>query len=286
MREFELINWIKEVVGNAGLPVGIGDDCAVLPKSEGEQLFASDTILSGTHFTDQSPIDRVGHKAIAICLSDIAAMGGRPTGALINLMLPSSLKEIEIKQLMQGMIDTLKRHSTPLCGGDTTVWDGPLGISISLIGEPIESPILRSGAKIGDSIWISGPLGNSFGSGHHLSFEPRFDLVWKLIAKTKVNSMIDVSDGLAQDLGHILIASQVGALLESDSIPLRSGASIQDALSDGEDFELCFTAPTKFDPSIEGLGCTKIGTIVEERGIQFTKGEDYMLKGFEHITFD
>jgi thiamine-monophosphate kinase len=282
--EFSFIEWIKD---NSPLSdsvvLGIGDDTAVLDHQR-NTLISSDTILEGTHFTRETPLELVGRKALACNLSDIAAMGGRPLNALVNLILPKNLKKTELEILMSGIFDLAREYDVSICGGDTTSWDGPLGISITITGEAIKAPITRAGANIGDEIYITGALGNSLDSQHHLNFTPRIKLANEIVNKLTPTSMIDVTDGLAQDLGHILKSSNVGATLNNDLIPLREGADLKRALTDGEDFELCLTiAPNDTNLIDSSFGLIKIGNIDSSVGLTFTQPLTFDLSGFNHM---
>lgn len=256
MKEFELIERIT-----AGLPSGAsvlqgaGDDCAVLlPGQPGTHLlFKTDAVVEGIHFTRNTEPHRIGHKALARCLSDIAAMGGRPVSAVVTLALPEGYDAEFIHRVYDGMGALASRFGVAIVGGETTTNPERLLISIALIGEVAAGKaILRSGAKPGDAIFVSGELGGSI-SGRHLDFEPRLEQAAWLASNFDVHSMIDLSDGLAGDLRHILRRSGVGADLLEQMIPVSRQARLAAtttpgakpplaaALTDGEDFELLFT---------------------------------------------
>ncbi|WP_339727696.1 thiamine-phosphate kinase [uncultured Gimesia sp.] len=250
--EFDLIQWIRAQCPNSKANlIGIGDDTAILqPPLNCELLFATDMLMEGTHFTFPSATpERAGRKALAVNLSDIAAMAGRPHSALISLALPKSKGPEFAKAVMQGIIDLANEFQVQLIGGDTNSWDGPLVINVAIIGiAPESKSIKRSGAMPGDWIFVTGELGGSL-PAHHLTFTPRINEALILNQTVSLNSMIDLSDGLTSDLQHILRESNVGAILDATTIPISNRLSSDDsnqvrlkrALSDGEDFELLFT---------------------------------------------
>lgn len=243
--EFEFINRLARTCRcDKTVKIGIGDDTAVLPFSAKEDmLLTTDMSVEGTHFLKNTHPDLIGRKAMARNLSDIAAMGGVPTYAVVSLGLPKNLKTAYVQEIYQGINRLAARFKVSIVGGDT-VKSEKLVINIALLGKVGKGKaILRSGARPGDFIFVTGPLGNSFKSGHHLTFTPRLSESRLLVKKFPPTSMIDISDGLAGDLGHILEKSGVGAILEENKIPLNRGASLKSALSEGEDFELLFTLP-------------------------------------------
>lgn len=247
--EFELIAKLRQQLSEFSLRVGAGDDTAVIARADGSSwLFATDMLLDGVHFrlTETSP-ELIGRKALAVNLSDIAAMGGTPTSAVVSVALPRGSDIGE--PLHQGLIDLAREFDVVIAGGDTNSWDGPLVINVAVTGELAVGvdPLLRSGARVGDWILVTGPCGGSI-DGHHLNFTPRVRESLAIRDAATVNAMIDVSDGLASDLHHILRESNVGAVLWAERIPKRENIAAQAdglerALGDGEDFELLFTMP-------------------------------------------
>jgi thiamine-monophosphate kinase len=260
MTEFELINHLTRALPvNQSVVAGVGDDCAVLDVGIPDRflLFKTDAIVEGVHFTKETPPTQVGHKALGRCLSDIAAMAGTPVAAVITLGLPPNFDVKTIEKVYAGINGLASRYEVAIAGGETTTNPERLLISVAVIGTvPRGKAILRSGAKPGDAIFVSGELGGSL-QGKHLEFEPRLTEGQWLVEQFSVHSMIDLSDGLAGDLRHILKASRVGAELLSSAIPVtreaRSAAKAESsakppllaALTDGEDFELLFTLASR-----------------------------------------
>lgn len=253
--EFRLIESFRSATGGSpDVLTGIGDDTAVVSASDGPILLAADMLLEGVHFdlATATPF-QIGRKTLAVNLSDVAAMAGRPKYALVSLALPQRLGEQRngnfAEQLFEGMRSLADEFETVIVGGDTNSWDGPLVINVAITGEvPAGNAITRSGAKVGDWIFVTGSLGGSI-AGRHLDFTPRVNEALILREACQLNAMIDVSDGLVADLYHILEESNVGACLSESSIPISEAvASLTDdrsplehALGDGEDFELLFT---------------------------------------------
>ena len=250
--EFVLIDWIRaQVRDHEPVRLGIGDDAASLrPASDRDTLVAIDMLMEGVHFTFPSAAPaQAGRKGLAVNLSDIAAMGGRATAAFVSVALPNERGMEFAKEVHRGLIALAEEFEVVLAGGDTNSWNGPLVISVTVVGEPLKlRPICRQGAVPGDWLFVTGALGGSLPSGRHLTFTPRLREVQTLSQMVDLHAMIDVSDGLAADLHHLLRASAVGAILDADSIPLTTTAqNLQDGrssllhgLSDGEDFELLF----------------------------------------------
>lgn len=254
--EFDLIHQLRQATPASNrVPVGIGDDCAVLDWSHDPQcLVTVDLLMDGVDFRlDSAAAERIGRKALAVNLSDLAAMAGRPVACVVAVALPRHGGFELGRRLHAGMADLAREFDVAIAGGDTNTWNGPLVISVTVLGEPTGSgPVLRSGAKPGDWIMVTGSLGGSI-LGKHLDFTPRVREALALNAAFRLHSLIDLSDGLCADLGHILEESRCGAVLEAAAIPIsedartlatRDGKSPLDhALGDGEDFELVFTLP-------------------------------------------
>jgi len=246
--EFGLIDVLKRgqspaLQGDCPLPViGIGDDTAVLPYSKKEYLLlTTDMLAEGTHFTRRMPAVAVGHKAMACSISDIASMGGWPTFAVVSIGIPKDLPVRFIKDIYKGMQKVARQFKVSIVGGDTIKTDKII-INAALLGlVEKKNLVTRDGAKKGDWIFVTGALGGSLKSGRHLNFTPRLGPARFLVENFKPSAMMDISDGLAGDLNHILKASHVGARLDFKSIPRHKGVTLSQALNDGEDFELLFT---------------------------------------------
>ena len=245
--EFGFIDLIKKKMKVSSHVIrGIGDDAAVVKVAKDKLLLlATDMLLEGVHFTRQMSSTGIGHKAMGCNISDIAAMGGTPSYALVSLGIPGKISLSFIRGIYEGMQSLARGYGISIVGGDT-IKSNKIIINVALIGEAKkENIVLRSGAKAGDWIFVTGPLGKSFVTKWHLQFSPRLKESRYLVKNFKPTAMIDVSDGLAADLGHILEESRAGAVLEEVKIPRRKKASLQEALCDGEDFELVFTLPKK-----------------------------------------
>ncbi len=251
MNEFELIKRLTaSPPANASVVVGPGDDCAVLDVGLPDRLllFKTDAVVEGIHFARETPPEKIGHKALARCLSDIAAMAGTPTAALVTLALPRDFVPELVERIYQGLHALARRHEVAIVGGETTTNPERILISIALLGQvPRGKAVLRSGAKVGDALFVTGQLGGSL-AGKHLEFEPRLAEARWLAEHFRLHAMIDLSDGLAGDLPHVLQASHVGAELLAKAIPIspharssKKASLLLAALTDGEDFELLFT---------------------------------------------
>ncbi len=284
--EFEYIAWLRaRTPADPRVRIGPGDDCAALAPPARELLVTTDMLMDGTDFvlSEVGP-RRAGRKAMAVNLSDIAAMAGTPTAAVVSVALPllaSGGRQPPVASLAQelylGLRDVADAFGVALVGGDTNSWNGPLVISVTALGEATpRGPVRRNGARPGDWLFVTGPLGGSI-LGHHLDFTPRVREALLLHEAVNLRAMLDISDGLAADLNHICEESACGAVLVADAIPISDAARalsrtsgktpLQHALGDGEDFELVFAVSPEDgekllrEPPIPGLA--KIGTCSE-----------------------
>jgi thiamine-monophosphate kinase len=260
VNEFELIAKLtKSLPTNENVVTGTGDDCAVLDFGLPDKLilFKTDAIVERFHFTRETPPEKIGRKALARCLSDIAAMAGTPSAALVTIALPENFNAEFVAKIYEGLNSLAEKSGVAIVGGETTTNPGCVLISIALLGTVARGKqILRSGAKVGDAIFVTGELGGSLAE-KHLEFEPRLTEARWLAEQFQIHAMIDLSDGLAGDLRHILKASGVGAELLKSAIPISREAKLAArksssaklafaaALTDGEDFELLFTVASK-----------------------------------------
>ena len=262
MNELELIARLtKSLPANAAVVTGAGDDCAVLDLGVPGRLllFKTDAVVEGVHFTPETPPEQIGHKALARCLSDIAAMAGTPTAALVTLALPLGFDPTRIEAIYAGMNALARRHGVAIAGGETTTNPGGLLLSIALLGW-VETGrcVRRAGLEVGDALFVTGELGGSL-AGKHLTFEPRLAEARWLAVHFPPHGMIDLSDGLASDLRHLLRAGGVtrGAELLARALPVSRAAKLAHrekrsakppvlaALTDGEDFELLFAVASR-----------------------------------------
>jgi thiamine-monophosphate kinase len=293
--EFEAIDRIARLL--PAPPAGetwIGDDAAVVTPPAGRLLLAADAVVAGVHADlSLSGLDDFGWKALAVNVSDIAAMGGEPGYALVTVAGPPDL---DLDRLYRGLADAAAAFACPIVGGDLT--NAPvLVVTVAVTGSGPGAPVLRSGAGAGDRIWVTGPLGASAralaelrsgvtgaGAGAHRRPRPRVaeGRTARLLGAT---AMIDVSDGLAADLGHLLDASGVGCAL--DDVPLAPGASLEDALAGGEDYELVFTAGPAADVEAAFLAAglaapILLGTCTADRAQRTLRGAPLPAAGWQH----
>jgi thiamine-monophosphate kinase len=250
--EFAFINWVRaRTAPHPVVALGIGDDAALIRLGpRGECLVTADMLMEGIDFRLPEADPRaVGHKALAVNLSDMAAMAGRPLAAVVSVALPKRQGRELAEGIYAGIESLAAKFDVAIAGGDTNSWDGPLVLNVTLLGQPTGSgPVRRSGAQVGDWIVVTGSFGGSI-AGKHLTFEPRVNEALVLHKTVELHSMIDVSDGLAADLYHILDESQAGARVWAERIPASEAArqaagsksALEHALGDGEDFELLFT---------------------------------------------
>ncbi|OEZ61956.1 thiamine-phosphate kinase [Duganella sp. HH105] len=320
LSEFDLIKeYFQRPRHPARATLGIGDDCALLTPTPGMQTaISSDMLVEGRHFFAGEDAARLGHKALAVNLSDLAAMGARPVGFTLALALPSADRDW-LAGFSQGLFALADVQDIELIGGDTT--KGPLTICITVFGEVRPGRALRrSGARAGDDIWISGTLGDArlALAGYRLEQTmdaaslqaaaarlhtptPRVALGMALAEAGLAHAAIDISDGLVGDLGHILKLSGVGATLDLDALPAGAVLAARDAAmrrayaaAGGDDYELCFTAPAsaRADVLAAAAGAatpvTRVGTIDAAPGLRLVDAAGaalaLQLESFDHFT--
>lgn len=256
--EAELIAWLRQrLARQPAVALGIGDDAAIIEFPPPAACLATvDVLTEGVDFrlAEASP-ERVGRKALAVNLSDMAAMAGIPRAALIGAVLPRTGGLALAQGLFEGILPLAAQYGVSIAGGDTNTWDGPLVISITLLGTPGPGgPVRRDGAKPGDRILVTGAVGGSL-LGHHFDFEPRVYAALHLAEHYRLHALMDVSDGLSLDLSRMAEASHCGATVVLDRVPLAPAAhefarqladgstALDHGLADGEDFELLVAAP-------------------------------------------
>ena len=279
--EFGLIERInRSVAVGRGVRLGIGDDAAWVDHPQRSSLVTTDLLIEGIHFDLKwTSLADLGYKALAVNLSDIAAMGGTPAYILLSLGIPANFHVQQIDELYRGINELAKKHGVAIVGGDTNTAHALL-ISVCLIGHPPKKPICRNGAHVGDDVYVTGTLGDAALAlrllrdkrrsrsravakllQRHRRPSPRLAAGALLAEKKLATAMIDISDGLIQDLGHICKASSVGAIVERDKLPvsmpfraLAGKIGLHYALSGGEDYELLFCAARQKRKQIESLG--------------------------------
>lgn len=326
MREFRLIELIRErcAIAREDIALGIGDDAALLAPPSGQRLaVTSDTLVAGVHFPiDTHPRD-IGWKALAVNLSDLAAMGAMPAWATLAITLPAAQRRW-VEQFADGFAALAREHKLALVGGDTT--QGPLAVSVTALGfAPCDTALLRSGARVGDAVYVTGTLGDAAAglrclnkadvdASHLLNApagmrevliarlnRPQPRIAQGLVLRGVASACIDVSDGLVADLEHVCRASAVGAQIDADSLPASSSLlGLFDTpmrhelqLAGGDDYELCFTATPERaadalgDLARTGCAATRIGRIVAEPGVRVRDSDGRTLRlpqhGWEHF---
>ncbi len=310
MGEFDLIRRFFQRPAAAGVEVGVGDDCAVLVPTPGARwLVSSDMLVEGRHFLSTVDPARLGHKALAVNLSDLAACGATPRGFILALALPRA-DEAWLAEFARGLWALSDACGCPLIGGDTT--QGPLNLCITVFGEaPPGQALLRRGARVGDDIWVSGQLGDArlalevfrgtvaldgagFEAVRRAMELPTPRLALGQALRGIATAALDLSDGLLGDLGHLLAASGVGACVDVDALPRSAVLAAQPAalqhaclLAGGDDYELVFTAPPGARLPEVGVPLTRIGRIEAPPGLRVVSacGDAVVhgLQSFDHF---
>ncbi len=267
--------------------LGIGDDAAILAGSNEDWVVTTDTLMDGVHFKSQEVAgERIGRKAISVNLSDLAAMAAEPTAVFLSLCLPRGESQQLAASIYEGVCEVAEKFNVALAGGDTNCWDGPLVVSVTAVGNTSGGVAwVRSGAKAGDAVVVTGPLGGSI-LGKHLDFEPRVELARRIREHIPVHAAMDISDGLSTDLLRMCDASHCGAVLDLSDIPVTPEAielakttgksAVQHALGDGEDFELLFAIAEADLPKLTDLvgqsQCHKVGVFTSRTGLWAREG--------------
>ena len=292
--EQKLIVAIRRWLGDASprAPFGIGDDCAVLPAARGPQLITVDPVIYGRHFDASITPRAVGAKLLKRNLSDLAAMGGSPTAAVLALTLDPRTSLVWLEAFYRGLAACARRYKTPIVGGDIAQADGVLAASLTLLGSATGPRVLtRTGARCGDTLYVTGTLGRSLRSGHHFKFLPRLAEGAWLARQPGVRAMMDVSDGLAKDL-HALTPSDAAPALDADTLPLRRGADLRGALTDGEDYELLFALAARADANAFAAAwrsafprtrLTRIGYFAQHDALPQSSLRLDAFSGYEHL---
>jgi thiamine-monophosphate kinase len=216
----------------------------VVRPARGRELLTIDPVVHGVHFDSRTPPREAGAKLFKRNLSDIAAMGGRPRAALVALALDGRVSLAWLAEFYKGIARESRRHGAPVVGGDVTRLDGSFVATLALAGEAAGRILTRAGSRPGDWLYVTGTLGRSLASGHHHRFEPRLAEGAWLAGRQEVRAMMDVSDGLAKDLAALTPRGAAPALFAA-LLPRRDGASVREALCDGEDYELVFSVAAR-----------------------------------------
>jgi thiamine-monophosphate kinase len=285
--ERELIGWLSErLPPRPEAPLGLVDDAALVQPAVGKHLVVTvDMLNEGVDFVLPGDAPRrIGRKALAVNLSDLAAMAARPRAGVVALALPRAGALELAQELYEGLLPLAERYGVAIAGGDTNTWDGPLAVSVTLFGEVADAgPLLRSGARPGDAILVTGRFGGSR-LGRQFDFEPRVDEALWLAGRYPLHAGIDTSDGLSLDLSRTCEASGCGAEVQLGAIPIAEAAfawaakladgstPLEHALADGEDFELILAVPEAVATELVAAqpldcGLTRIGRFVPERGL-------------------
>jgi len=291
--EAALIARIRRWLGAASPrpPAGIGDDCAVLPPLLGRQLVTVDPLIQGIHFDRRTPAPAAGAKLLKRNLSDIAAMGGRPRAAVIALALDPRVSVAWLGGFYRGLARESRRHRVPIVGGDVATLPGAFVATLTLIGSAAGRVLTRTGGRRGDWIYVTGRLGRSLATGHHHRFQPRLAEGAWLARRPEVRAMLDVSDGLAKDL-WALTPRGLAPAVYGPLLPRRAGASVAEAMGDGEDYELlfCVAAGARRGPfeaawrrAFPGERLTCVGRLVRANSVPPGALVPGDFHGYEHL---
>lgn len=303
--ESAFLAWLRQrLPPDPRLRLGPGDDAAVLRLGDGAECVATvDVVTDGVDFDlSRDAPRRVGRKALAVNLSDLAAMAARPLAALVGLVLPRQGGLTLAQELYEGLLPLAEQYGVAIAGGDTNAWDGRLVVSITLLGETTaRGPLTRGGARPGDRILVSGGFGGSI-LGRHFDFDPRVREALLLHERYELHAGIDVSDGLSLDLGRLCDESGCGAVVRTDAVPVHADAvrlaaerndgrsPLDHALADGEDFELILAVPPATAARLLAeqplaVPLTDVGQFVAERGLWQKVGAErtpLARRGWEH----
>ena len=292
--EEKLISAIRQWLGSASprAPFGIGDDCAVLPASRLRQLITVDPVIYPRHFDDTVAPRDVGAKLLKRNLSDLAAMGGHPTAAVLALTLDARTSLAWLEQFYRGLAACARHYRVPIVGGDIAQADGIVAASLTLLGAAAGPRVVtRTGARVGDEIYVTGELGASLPTRHHVTFKPRLAEGAWLARHSAVRAMMDLSDGLAKDL-RALTPRRAAPSLEAAALPLRRGADFRGALTDGEDYELVFALAARTDReqfahawhrAFPRVRLSRIGIFVTESALPASAVNLADYRGYEHL---
>ena len=317
LAEKQLIQQIRRLArGGSSVVTGIGDDCAVLRVPQGHELLVTtDFTIENVHFRrDWHAPELVGRRCLTRGLSDIAAMGGEPRAAFLSLAIAEDVPQKWVDRFLKGLLALAQEHKVPLAGGDTAQSEGGIQADIVVVGSvPTGKAVLRSGAKPGQQIYVTGELGGAAAalarmaesksrvrySSHSSGYsppEPRLGVGQTLRRRRLASAMIDISDGLSTDLEHICQESLVGAEIEAEAIPraqvgrTKKQVALDLALHGGDDYELLFTSSAAVPAQIAGVRVTRIGRTVRSPGLRLIGGDGrpqpLPVRGWEHFRGD
>jgi thiamine-monophosphate kinase len=265
--------------------VQAGDDCAIVRVAGGIQLLKADCIVEGIHFLPEADPKQIGWKALCRAISDIAAMGGKPLDAVVTVALSGELEFSWLDRVYAGMKNAAKRYGVNLVGGETAQSPGPVFISVALTGIPTDGKyVTRSGGRNLDRLYVTGKLGGSL-RGKHLRFHPRMLEAQWLVRKFPIHAMMDLSDGLASDLPRMASASKIGFQIDLAELPRNGQCTVEQALRDGEDYELLFAVAPGAAKRLEVAWRKQFPRIALTYIGRFIKGgtTSFREKGYDHF---